>query len=505
MKFSLFAKNALILTFSNTGLQILGFFYRMLLNHFAGSEGLGIYQLIFSIYIVVNTFCITGVVTAVTTLSAAFQSGLKSGSRRTLLQTAVFVFLCGYTIAFLLIVWKAQTLSNLILGNSEAIRALHMMLACIFLTGFENIFKAFFIGISKVKFAAISEVGEQSIRILAVFFLLYSFYQGNYGQLVLCIMTGMTISEIASVLFLSCSFHKTMKASQDDKKKKNKSILQEFLKISLPISMSSLINNLLNSMNSFLIPKMLIISGLTRKVAVSQLGIVSGAAMPILMLPVAIISAISTNIMPKISGTSSSKTAYITNRVMKTTGLIGIPATAAIIPLGTVAGRVLFGQEIPQKVFILLGISLMFLYYEMIMSSILNGLNLQKIILWGSLLSSVLQVILTVVLASRPSLKIYGYLYATLAASIFLFAFDAFWLSDSVRLSWKQAYTMPLLCGAVMYLWSRFFYHFIFSLLRRELNSLIFAVCATILLYSILLWILHVRLRSKYVVSKKKL
>ncbi len=497
MKFSLFAKNALILTCSNTGLQILGFFYRMILNHFAGAEGLGIYQLVFSIYLVINTFCISGVVTAVTTLSASIRSGLQQGSQRGLIRRAVFVFLCGYSLAFAIVAVKADALSQMILGSNAARPALYMMLACLFLTGFENICKAFFIGIGRVKFAAISEIGEQTIRIFLVFCLLYCFYNGNYGQLAFWILCGMTGSEIASVLFLGSCYRKTIAGLSDFKKQKGKMDLLSFLRISVPISLSAFINNILESINSFLIPEMLILTGLTRSVAISQLGIISGAAIPILMLPIAVISAMSTNMVPKVSGTSSGYLTALANRALKTTGLIGIPATAAIMPLGTVAGRLLFGQEIPQKVFLILGISIVFLYYQMITASILNGMCQQKMILYGSLFSSVLQVLLTVLLVSRPELRIYGYLYATLAASIFLFFYDTYWLAKTVRISIRTSYLQPALCGAFLYAWSRFFYGFFYSVLQKEIHAFVFALAFSIFLYSVTLWVLNVRFRRK--------
>lgn len=497
MKISLFAKNALILTCSNAGLQILGFLYRMLLNHFAGAEGLGIYQLMISVYVVVNTFCISGVVTAVTTLSAGVQSGLQSGSQRGLIRRAVMVFLCGYGAVFIFVICRAGSLSRMIMGNTDARPALYVMLFCLFLTGFENIWKAFFIGIGKVKFAAISEIGEQSVRIFLVFCLLYHFYQDDYGRLVFWILCGMAGSEIVSVSFLGSCYRKVMRSGQKHASSNPLVPLSDFLKISVPISLSAFLNNVLESLNSFLIPEMLILTGLSRSTAVSQLGVISGAAIPILMLPIAVISALSTNMVPKVSGTTSRYLAALTNRALRTTGLIGIPATAAMIPLGPTAAQLLFHQEIPQKVFMILGISVIFLFYQMITVSILNGLCQQKRILYGSIFSSVLQVGLTVLLVSRPSLRIYGYLYAMLAASIFLFLYDSYWLFQSIPVSISSAYLGPALCGFFLYAWSRFFYVFFGRLLQQEGSALLFSLAFSLLLYSVMLWLLNVRFRKR--------
>lgn len=63
-----------VLACGNIALQVLGFAYRVLLSHYAGAEGLGIYRLVNSIYLVCNAGCLSGVTMACSRLSAACEA-----------------------------------------------------------------------------------------------------------------------------------------------------------------------------------------------------------------------------------------------------------------------------------------------------------------------------------------------------------------------------------------------------------------------------------------------
>ena len=53
-----------VLACGNIVLQALGFLYRVLLSHYAGAEGLGVYRLVHSVYLVFNAGCLSGITMA---------------------------------------------------------------------------------------------------------------------------------------------------------------------------------------------------------------------------------------------------------------------------------------------------------------------------------------------------------------------------------------------------------------------------------------------------------
>ena len=70
MKKHTFLKNAFILTATSLLLRTVGMFFRVYMSGKIGAEGMGLYQLIFSIYVLASTFATSGISTAVTRLVA---------------------------------------------------------------------------------------------------------------------------------------------------------------------------------------------------------------------------------------------------------------------------------------------------------------------------------------------------------------------------------------------------------------------------------------------------
>ena len=69
-----------VLCASNLGLQGLGFLYRIGLSHLAGAEGLGVYQLVHSVYAVIHAACLSGLTMACSRLSAELSAAGQGGA-----------------------------------------------------------------------------------------------------------------------------------------------------------------------------------------------------------------------------------------------------------------------------------------------------------------------------------------------------------------------------------------------------------------------------------------
>ena len=63
-------RSALILTLANIITRLLGFFYRIFMSNAIGAEGMGLYQLISPIYMLVWAFSSAGISTAISKLTA---------------------------------------------------------------------------------------------------------------------------------------------------------------------------------------------------------------------------------------------------------------------------------------------------------------------------------------------------------------------------------------------------------------------------------------------------
>ena len=120
MKKTLFIKNAAILTASSLILRFAGIVFKVWLASAIGAEGIGLYQLVFSVYVLASTFATSGICTAVTRLVAdELAIGSRQGTLK-ILRRGIFITLCfaAMTIAALLLF--GDFIAVTLLGDTRA-------------------------------------------------------------------------------------------------------------------------------------------------------------------------------------------------------------------------------------------------------------------------------------------------------------------------------------------------------------------------------------------------
>ena len=438
-----------VLACGNIALQALGFVYRVMLSRFAGAEGLGMYRLANSVYLVLHTGCLSGVTMACSRLSAACEATGEKGKTGAVLRLAFSVF---FTLAFAsaagLLLCGDQIAAG-ILGNPHAAPAFPFMLLCLMLTGIENILKALFIGLEYVQYTAISETGEQLVRIAAVGVLLHT-VGGDCGTMAKMIFAGMAVSEVFSVLLLSLLF-------------RDAALARQFAVIAIPLSLSSLAANLLSAAGSVILPRRLMAAGLDAEQALAALGTLSGMALPLMLLPSALIGSIGTALLPIVTAAHATgnraRVRALVGRAVMTVGLIGIPATAVLIPLAPSLSLLLFAQPLTLRYAAFTGAAAVATYYQMITSGLLNALGLQNRSVLTAVLAECVQLVLVLRWCSRPALGIYGYLLAMLLSGAGAAVFNLAVLHHATGFALRpmRRLGLPLMCGAAAGLWTRLF------------------------------------------------
>ena len=96
-------KNAIILTVTSFILRSLGMFLRSYMSNKIGAEGMGLYQLIISIYVLATTLVTAGISTAITKLiSDAYAKNESESKIKKIMQKALLIaILCSFIVVLL--------------------------------------------------------------------------------------------------------------------------------------------------------------------------------------------------------------------------------------------------------------------------------------------------------------------------------------------------------------------------------------------------------------------
>ena len=242
------------------------------------------------------------------------------------------------------------------------------------------------------------------------------------------------------------------------------------------------------------------VAGLTYEQALSALGVISGMAMPLLLLPVALVSSVCTALLPAITAAqavgSSKRVRGLIGRAISTVGLIGVPATAVLVPLAPRLSELFFRQPLTAEYVTLLGAVVIVSYYQMTSGSLLNALGLQHINVVTAVSAELCQLFLLYRWCASPRLGIYGYLLAMLLTDTIAFTVNLCVLRCRSGFACKplRRFGVPALCGAALFLWTRIFFRVFQDVCRTEAAALMLTVLGAGVLYVLVLRLMGIRL-----------
>ncbi len=400
MKKVLFIKNALVLTVTSIVLRLLGVVFRIWLSAEIGSEGIGLYQIIFSFYIFAATFATSGINTAVTRLVA---DEMFFGSGRSVKKIMLRAFLIIALFAFfstLLVLFGSDFIAKHIISDMRAAAAIKVLSFSLLFMGISSCIKGYFLARRKSIPPSLSQIIEQAIRILSVLFLVKHFAAISIEYACAAVLLGDVIAEFSSCLYLYLYYKRdTGRLSfLTGRKAPDYAITRQLLRIAAPITGGKYINSLLRIIESTLVPARLVMYGVTRADALSFFGMIKGMALPILFFPSSLLGSLSTLLIPEISESVAKGNLKTVRRsvstIIVTTALFGFIFSAIFFFCGENLGSLIYKSGEVGRLIKILAPLVPFMYLDSIADGILKGLDQQLITFRNSVSDSAFRIIL---------------------------------------------------------------------------------------------------------------
>lgn len=411
VKKTVFIKNALILTASSLILRFVGIIFKVWLAQLIGAEGIGLYQLIFSVYVLAATFATSGICTAVTRLVAEeLALGTKKGTLK-ILRRSVELTLIIAAVSVAAVYFGAEFIADRFLGDMRAVPALKILPLSLPFMGITSCLRGYFIARRKVTPNAVSQLAEQAVRILLVIVLVKSFCDKGLAACCGAVLFGDTAAEIFSCLMLGLIWLKDRKKLNflTGRERPPFGIVRRILHISVPITSGRYLNTALRTAENILVPKNLAKYPHSGELALSQFGMIKGMALPILFFPSTLLNSISTLLIPEMSEAAAKgrnglvKSA--TRNILKLTAVMSFIFAAVFFVGGREIGLLIYKSEEVGELLRALSPIVPLMYLDSVSDGILKGLDQQAFSFRTAITDSTLRIILILIILPVSGLR----------------------------------------------------------------------------------------------------
>lgn len=403
-------KGALILGVSAIISKILGAVYRIPLVRIIGGDGVGIYQLVFPVYALLLEFSGCAFPTAISKLIAEIKGDDVEEKSFALFKSALSLCLILGGIATVVMIALARPLA-ILQGDERAYIAYLFLAPSIFLVSLLSCYRGYFQGKMNMKPTAFSQVIEQSVK-LAFGLFFASIFMPNVPLSAGGATLAVTISEGIALIYVYVKFKRGVKMpSSLPLKNQNKDGIKTLIKFALPITFTGLILPLSQFIDSFLIVNII---GSYRGDATALFGLLTGTAMTVINLPVAVCYGISTSAIPSVSREKGASRKKNVNGSMALTLIVSLISAVAVYLFAPLIVKILFGNLPSEQLSLIVSLiktlapSIVFLALTQTSNGCLIGIGKTYIPMIGLIVGVVAKTLLNVMLLKNPTLNVFG-------------------------------------------------------------------------------------------------
>lgn len=428
-------KGTFILTVTGLISRIIGFFYRIFLSHVFGEEGMGIYQLISPVMVLSYSISCSSIQTAISKFTAGEPSTHDYKASLRVLYTGIFLSGFLSLLCSLFIYCNSLFLADKILLEIRCAPLLRIFALSLPFGALHSCINGYYYGIRNTTAPAVTQLTEQITRVGSVYLIYYFFLLNNSTPTISLALIGLLIGEFCSVLvsgsmvflrfstkYLGNAIIKSTCSKLRSPSQKVFSTAKNLLSLSIPLSASRIVVNILQSVEAIYIPSMLQAYGLTSSGALSIYGILSGMALPLILFPSALTNSVAVLLLPVISEAQTVHNYKKINSAVKKSILycsfFGAFCTLFFLLSGKLLGNMLFDSASAGSFILTLSFICPFLYISSTMSSILHGLGKAGTTFLCNVVC--LSIRLVFVFLFIPSFGITGYMWGLLVSQLIL-------------------------------------------------------------------------------------
>lgn len=439
-KTKIFFINGIILTITAFVMKSIGMVFNLYISNKIGSEAVGVFSLVMSVYLFAVTLATSGLSIACTCIvSEQFAKRNYFDGLKAVKSCLLFALLLGLGSSILILLFSNIISQNWLKSMISSVPLYLISMGLPFIA-ISSVINGYFSAVRKGYKSAFSQVSELFVKILATILLLNFYANKSVESICICLILADVISEICSCCLLII-LYKIDKIKYCTRTINNITFKRKILKITLPVSITSYIRSGLSALKQFIIPNRLVLFGLPYSIALSEYGKINGMTMSVLLFPNVFIMSFSNLLIPEFSSLIAKqykkRILEVCQKVFLITSIFSISVSIIFFLFANEISLMMFQNLECAKYIKILSPLILFMYPDNIIDSMLKGLNKQFSVMFCNILDLLLMI--GILYFFLPILGLSGYLLAIMISEVFNFCVSYFQLYKAT------GFKMPIL------------------------------------------------------------
>ncbi|MEA5038509.1 MAG: oligosaccharide flippase family protein [Clostridiaceae bacterium] len=384
-------------------MRLLGMGFSVYLSKLLGAAGVGLFELLMSVYGMAVVLAVSGI-----RLSAIRLVVEHGGAARSVMALCIRYALTLGGLACAALMFSARLIAQSWLDAPETELSLRILALSLPFIAVSAALSGYFTAARKASRYAFVQVAEQLCRIALSVILLRSLLQKGINYACVALVIANCGAESLSLL-LTYLLYRWEQLPYTIRRPK---LLGELLAIALPDAVGSWVRSALLTAKQLLIPRGLRAFGASPDSALATYGVIQGMALPVLSFPAAFLGALAGLLIPEVAECHASgkqeRMRYIIRRVVHVTLLFSFGAMGLLLAFAQPLGTLLYNNREAVLYIRLLAPIAPLIYLDITVDAFLKGLGLQTASMRYNIIDAAM--CLTLVLVLIPRIGIPGYL-----------------------------------------------------------------------------------------------
>lgn len=429
-----FLKGAMILTIAGILVKIIGAINKIFISRILGGEGMGLYQMAYSVFNIMASLATIGIPVALSIIIAEYLANNNYRGVKKIYRIAlVMVIILSTTMAIGVYFGATYLYQSGIIFDIRAVKALKLVSIAIPFVAVMALYRGYFQGFQDMFPIGASQVVEQTVRVvgmasLALLFLPKGLELATAGATFANMPAA--VSAVMVLLYYYLKKRKLVESkineslkninSNELEKSSEKSSLKmakRLIILAIPIFIVPVLMPLMAVIDTIIVPNRLLVAGFSQSETTAAFGYLTGMANSLVNLPVILTTALATSLIPAISEARAAndmdKVINRTESMMKISSLITFPSAIGMMVLAKPISVMLYATPNAGIPLLVLSVSMIFLGWQQITSSVLQGLGYTAIPTINLIISMIFKIGITWYLTALPIFEIKGAALAT--------------------------------------------------------------------------------------------